>query len=153
MAAVIAAKVVKGKKILYVWGENHGRKWRRDYPQCQSKSDLYNVLREQLALPSASSRQDVVVALLGKTWTGTRWEDDFSLRLKSLREQAGLTQVALANKAGVSPQAIAALEQGTRGPTWETVRRLALALAVSEDQFNAHLPPEEKAKALASEEG
>jgi transcriptional regulator with XRE-family HTH domain len=42
-------------------------------------------------------------------------------------------------------QAIAALEQGTRGPTWDTVRRLAHALKVGVEEFKVNLPQEQPA--------
>jgi DNA-binding XRE family transcriptional regulator len=150
MAALIHAKVVKGKKTWYVWGAQGDEKWERAYPQCRSRSEFYDVLRQELGLSASASRTDVVFALMNKTWRGTTWVDDFSIRLKALREKAGLTQAQLADKAGLSPQAIASLEQGTRGPTWETVRRLALALGVGEEEFKVSLPDGADADATAS---
>ena len=140
MAALIHAKVVRGKKVWYVWGAEGDDKWERSYPQCGSRSELYDVLRQEIGLPASVGRTDIVFALMNKTWTGTAWVDDFTLRLKTLRDEAGFTQAQLAEKAGLSSQGIAALEQGTRGPTWETVRRLALALGVGEQDFKVKLP-------------
>jgi DNA-binding XRE family transcriptional regulator len=140
MAALIHTKVVRGKKVWYVWGAVGDDKWERAYPQCRSRSEFYEVLRQEIGLPASVGRTDIVFALMNKTWIGTAWVDDFTLRLKALRDKAGLTQAQLAQKAGLSPQAIAALEQGTRGPTWETVRRLAMALGVGEEEFKASLP-------------
>lgn len=140
MSAVVHAKTVKGKKIWYVWGAHGAVKWERAYPSCRTRSALYEVLREELGLPHAANAKDVVFALMTKTWNGARWIDDFSLRLKTLREKAGLKQAKLAEQAGLSVQAVASLEQGTRGPTWETVRRLALALDVGEEQFKEQIP-------------
>jgi transcriptional regulator with XRE-family HTH domain len=54
----------------------------------------------------------------------------FGLRLKELRQQAGLTQSQLAEKAGVSTAGIANLEQGRHEPGWSTVLALAAALDV-----------------------
>src|SRR5262245_10361830 len=54
----------------------------------------------------------------------------FGLRLKQLREAAGLTQPQLAEKAGLSKGGIANLEQGIREPAWSTVLLLAEALGV-----------------------
>jgi transcriptional regulator with XRE-family HTH domain len=71
--------------------------------------------------------------------------------LKALRDKAGLTQAKLAQKAGLSAQAIAALEQGTRTPTWETVRRLAMALGVGEQEFKMRLPEGAVAEAITCE--
>ena len=54
----------------------------------------------------------------------------FGARLKQLREQAGLTQPQLAERAGMNRFGIAKLEQGDREPSWATVRALARALGV-----------------------
>ncbi len=148
MAALIHAKVVRGKKVWYVWGAKGNEKWERAYPQCRSRSEFYDVLRQEIGLPASVRKTDIVFALMNKTWTGSAWVDDFALRLKALREKAGLTQAHLAEKAGLSPQAIAALEQGTRGPTWATVRRLALALGVGEEEFKVSLPERTEAEAV-----
>jgi transcriptional regulator with XRE-family HTH domain len=67
---------------------------------------------------------------------GSEW---FAGRLKELREQAGLTQQQLADKAGLSKFGISDLEQGRRIPGWDTVLALASALGVSTDAFA--IPP------------
>ncbi len=56
----------------------------------------------------------------------------FGRRLRQLREARGLTQAALARRAGLSGQAhIALLELGgRRAPTITTVKKLARALRV-----------------------
>jgi transcriptional regulator with XRE-family HTH domain len=54
----------------------------------------------------------------------------FGARLKELREQAGLTQKALADKAGISQRAVSHYEQGLHDPTWTSVLALATALGV-----------------------
>jgi transcriptional regulator with XRE-family HTH domain len=59
----------------------------------------------------------------------------FAAQLTRLREDAGLTQYALAKKSGLTKQAISRLEMGTRDPGWETVQRLALALGVDYGAF------------------
>jgi putative transcriptional regulator len=151
MAALIHAKVIRGRKVWYVWGAEGDEKWERSYPQCRSSSAFYDVLRQEIGLPASVGRTDIVFALMNKTWTGAAWVDDFTLRLKALRDKAGLTQVKLAQKAGLSAQAIAALEQGTRAPTWETVRRLAMALGVGEQEFKMHLPEDAVAEAMTYE--
>ena len=142
MAALIHAKVVRGKKVWYVWGAGGDDKWERAYPACRSRSEVYEVLRQEIGLPATTSRTDIVFALMSKTWTGSAWVDDFALRLKTLRDEAGYTQAQLAEKAGLSAQAVASLEQGTRGPTWETVRRLAMALGIGEQDFKVKPPAE-----------
>jgi non-specific serine/threonine protein kinase len=62
----------------------------------------------------------------------------FGDRLKDYRLAAGLTQEALAERAGVSSRSIQALERGDNRPQQETARRLAEALALNEQQ-RAHL--------------
>src|SRR5579872_1832895 len=42
----------------------------------------------------------------------------FPERLKELRQEKGLTQKELAERAGVSPRAVAKWEQGDREPAW-----------------------------------
>src|SRR5262245_25293212 len=63
-------------------------------------------------------------------------EDGFAARLKELREQAGLTQQALADAAGMHRFGVAKLEQGLREPSWGTVKALCQALGVSCEAFN-----------------
>jgi putative transcriptional regulator len=59
----------------------------------------------------------------------------FATRLQELREEAGLSAYALAQRAGVSRQAISRLESGENQPSWEMVQKLALALTLSTDSF------------------
>jgi transcriptional regulator with XRE-family HTH domain len=54
----------------------------------------------------------------------------FGRRLKELREQAGLSQTALAEAAGLSQSAIAHWERGRSEPIWSNVLALATALGV-----------------------
>ncbi len=55
----------------------------------------------------------------------------FGVRLRELRERAGLSRKELALRAGMQSQAgIRNLEQGVRAPGWETVLRLSQALEV-----------------------
>jgi len=59
----------------------------------------------------------------------------FGMRLRWLREAAGLTQEELAERAGLTAQGVGALERGDRRrPYPHTVQALAMALGVSEDQ-------------------
>src|SRR5919201_5949324 len=55
----------------------------------------------------------------------------FAALLRRHREAAGLTQEALAERAGLSARAIAYLERGTHTPYRDTVSRLADALALA----------------------
>jgi transcriptional regulator with XRE-family HTH domain len=59
----------------------------------------------------------------------------FGDRLRALRERAGPTQEELASRAGLTPNAVSALERGTRPrPYPHTVRSLAEALQLSNSQ-------------------
>ena len=55
-----------------------------------------------------------------------------SARLRALRQAAGMKQVVLARKAGLTREAVSMLETGKRGrrPAVDTVVRLAAALGV-----------------------
>src|SRR5919199_3640241 len=78
-------------------------------------------------------------------WHAPRWDREpgqaiemgpdqhrtFAALLRRHREAAGLTQEALAERAGLSTRAIAYLERGTRTPYRDTVLRLADALALT----------------------
>jgi transcriptional regulator with XRE-family HTH domain len=54
-------------------------------------------------------------------------------RLKALREAAGLSQRALADRAGVAPETVARLERDRTPPRAGTVRKVAAALGVPPD--------------------
>jgi transcriptional regulator with XRE-family HTH domain len=54
----------------------------------------------------------------------------FAMRLKQLRESRGMTQEALAAKAGVSRAYLARLEMGRHDPPLSRLRKLAKALGV-----------------------
>ena len=58
----------------------------------------------------------------------------FDELLKDYRRAAGLTQAALAERAGVSVRGIQALERGDNRPQRDTVRRLAVALGLREEE-------------------
>ncbi|MFM9442091.1 ATP-binding protein [Streptomyces acidiscabies] len=60
---------------------------------------------------------------------------DFAQRLRTLRTEAGLSQEALANAAGVSVRALADMERGrTRGPQRHTVQALAEAFGLDDTE-------------------
>ncbi|CAA9458182.1 MAG: hypothetical protein AVDCRST_MAG37-3343 [uncultured Rubrobacteraceae bacterium] len=62
-------------------------------------------------------------------------EPTFGARLRRLRKVSGLTQEELASRAGLTSNAVSALERGTRKhPYPHTVRSLADALGLSEDE-------------------
>ena len=54
----------------------------------------------------------------------------FNDRLRELRDKAGLTQVQLAERAGIPIGSVRAHEQGQRIPSWGSVVALARALGV-----------------------
>jgi transcriptional regulator with XRE-family HTH domain len=59
----------------------------------------------------------------------------FAVQLIKFRERTGVSKYLLAQRAGMSRQALSLLELGEREPTWLTVQRLAAALGVSCDEF------------------
>jgi len=59
----------------------------------------------------------------------------FGRRLRELREQAGLTQAQLGERAGMLYQTVAKLERAEREPTWQTFIKLADALGVDLNTF------------------
>jgi DNA-binding XRE family transcriptional regulator len=66
--------------------------------------------------------------------------DSFGARLRGLRKDAGLTQQELAQRAGLSLNAVNALERGVRRhPYPHTVRSLADALGLSEEERSSLL--------------
>jgi peptidoglycan hydrolase-like protein with peptidoglycan-binding domain/transcriptional regulator with XRE-family HTH domain len=58
--------------------------------------------------------------------------------LRQLREQAGLTQAMLAERAGLSERAISDIERGQKQPRKETLRRLASALEREAERLPDH---------------
>lgn len=71
---------------------------------------------------------------------------EFSERLKDLRKQAGLTQVDVAEKLGISQPAYASWERGVKKPTQENLVKIAQILSVSVDYLVGN--SEEKADEL-----
>lgn len=51
--------------------------------------------------------------------------------ISKAREEAGLSQAALAQKADLTPTSIGEVESGEHEPTYGTMRRLALGLDIS----------------------
>jgi predicted ATPase/DNA-binding XRE family transcriptional regulator len=76
----------------------------------------------------------------------------FGTQLRRLREAAGLTQEELAFRAGLTPNAVSSLERGkSRRPYPNTVRSLADALGLSEDERASLIAAVPKRDATASE--
>jgi transcriptional regulator with XRE-family HTH domain len=59
----------------------------------------------------------------------------FAGRLRELREQTGLSQKELADKANLTTDGVSRLERGDRSPSWETAVALAEALGVEVTAF------------------
>jgi transcriptional regulator with XRE-family HTH domain len=59
----------------------------------------------------------------------------FGPNLILLREKAGLTQNALAVRAGMCPSQVARIENGTWEPRWGTVQKLCAALRCKPNAF------------------
>ncbi len=59
----------------------------------------------------------------------------FGLKLRDLRQRAGLTQEQLSERAGVDRTTLARLETDVSVPTWPTVLALARTLGVKADDF------------------
>jgi DNA-binding XRE family transcriptional regulator len=72
---------------------------------------------------------------MGKKQRGT----GFAAALKRLREESGLSQAALADRAGMNVFGIAKIEQGLREPGWATVLKLSAALGVECTAFCAEM--------------
>lgn len=59
--------------------------------------------------------------------------ENFGYRLRKVREEKGLSQVELAEKSGLQPSAVSHFELGRRSPSFDNLKRLADALAVTID--------------------
>lgn len=55
----------------------------------------------------------------------------FGQRIKTLRVQAGLTQMALASKCNLDRTYLSGIERGVRNPTLEIISTLAVGLDIS----------------------
>lgn len=73
---------------------------------------------------------------------------DIGKRIEQVREQAGLTQSALARAMGASQSAVSQIEAGERNPSYEMLRQVAGAMNVSV----AYLVGAEVEKLTAEEE-
>jgi transcriptional regulator with XRE-family HTH domain len=76
----------------------------------------------------------------------------FGDQLRHARKAAGLTQEALAERAGVAPETISALERGVnRAPHRDTVEALGDALGLAEGEQSALLAAARRGTHLAAE--
>lgn len=60
---------------------------------------------------------------------------DFAARLTAARKERGITQQALAERAGIHVTQVRRYEAGTSAPTLDVLRNLAIALHVSTDDL------------------
>jgi transcriptional regulator with XRE-family HTH domain len=63
------------------------------------------------------------------------WRREFGRRLRELREEADMSQMALAEAAGLHATYISGIERGLRNVALVNIRGLARALAVSPAVF------------------
>ncbi len=113
------------------------------------RDDLYALLRELPNAESSEERESFLVTMreilapsplrmqrmdqTGDFRPGLRlrqWIDEVGAKIKSLREQAGLSQVELAEKSGLPKNHVSRIEGGTHSPTRRTLEKLAGALDV-----------------------
>jgi transcriptional regulator with XRE-family HTH domain len=59
--------------------------------------------------------------------------DEFQQRLRAARDMRGWSQADLAQRAELPPSSIAHFETGSRKPSFDNLRRLAIALEVTTD--------------------
>jgi DNA-binding XRE family transcriptional regulator len=84
---------------------------------------------------------DTFVAIIRTTAQGRKDKHmTFAQKLRKLRDAAGLTETALANKAGLPFATVHAYGYGARQPTLANAVRLARALTVSVAVFEVTVP-------------
>ena len=76
----------------------------------------------------------------------TRPKGDLGNRISQTRIQAGLSQAALAEKLGITQQAVAALERRTNGVRSDTLTKLASAIGVSTEELLGNNTPRSKTR-------
>ncbi len=62
--------------------------------------------------------------------------EGFGPALRALRERRGLNQKQLADRSGLTPSQITRLEHGQRGPSQESIQRLAKAVEATQEELN-----------------
>lgn len=67
--------------------------------------------------------------------------EDLARLLRQLRTERGLSQMALADRAGLSRNFVAQIERGESLPTVATLRRLATALGITSSELLGEGPP------------
>lgn len=64
----------------------------------------------------------------------------FGRLVEAARERKGLTQAALAAQVGVQPPQISRIESGSKGPSYETLVSIAVALDIDLNLLKADEP-------------
>ena len=70
------------------------------------------------------------------------------VRIRSLREAAGMSQLQLAERAGIQPSHLSRIEAGKYAVTFETVQAIAEALGMTVDVIDPRLANLTKLKVL-----
>lgn len=69
-----------------------------------------------------------------------RWKTRVGRRIREARERAGLTQIQLARRSGLPQSHISRIENAEHGPTALTREKIAVALGLPADAFDAQSP-------------
>lgn len=64
---------------------------------------------------------------------------DFKRRIKEIREKLGISQKELANKLGITPQALSAYERADSYPRAKTLKKMADALNMSVEELKPNI--------------
>lgn len=115
------------------------KKTERCFPDCRSKPELHERLREELGLAEGAR---VFEAMGCFTWSGEEWINDeeqtLGARLRRFRLLRGLSLDALAASCGVSKQMLSDVERGASEITVGKLRAVADILELSLDEL---VPP------------
>jgi DNA-binding XRE family transcriptional regulator len=95
-------------------------------------ADCYDQEAEEIVVPPGTPRLNAESAT--KRWLegmSRNLKKRFATGLRQRREELGLTQQELADKAGLTVTAVAMIERGERAPNLDTAARLCWALDVA----------------------
>lgn len=81
-----------------------------------------------------------------------REDQELGLRLRAIRERAGVSQRALAKKTGVPNSTISLIESGKMNPSVGALRRILDGIPISLSEFFAFQPEPEKTSFYAAED-
>lgn len=66
----------------------------------------------------------------------TKWKDFIREKIRARRDQAGLTQVQLAEKAGLPQSHLSRIESGKHSPSHATLTKIACALGIQVNELD-----------------